>query len=487
MYNKRFLLYTSYTILISVTSLMLAGCTTDTHVDQNDDATSILWSTGWEKWSDDVLVRNLGAEELSLDELKALYQKYKLADDIAWEINIIRHLYELKPNQTLQNLLIDKYLEVYRYDEAFDLVKNVLDTTALDSHLIDQYLFILFNSRQLNLDNLSKITELIGTLHQSKKINDDQLNMYYALLDIAGLNTTKFEAHITALSDSGVYQDIKKDSLTMLKLYRSYKDAPKYYLSALLSKVFFQHSYLKLADLLAQHALSHKSEYILPLQTLAYSSFLQQHYNKSTEYLNTLITIDPKHDTLYKILLAIAYYENKSYSDTILYVSQIREWAYYPLALRYLLLSYRHLWQDAKIVEVLQQLLWSNTLNEYDYYYIFDEVFYKGNKKLYDLNPILIAQYVDKCNEMVGWSDPVCMYGRAGIYRMKWNDAKAHPLLLKVSRYFPHAKVFVLIAQHYETEGDSIKAKSYYLKAVAQSDSENQKKYIKNLIDALDT
>ena len=472
---------------VTTLTIFLAWCTS-TQTPPQDKETILSHQDQLDTWHTDQneLIQDTGVNALDIQELKMLYAKYESADDVVWQVAVMRHLYQIKPNPTIQYKLITKYLEIYRYDDAFDLLQDALKQDNVDHKIIDQYLFVLFNSRQLNISNITKISHLVEKFYQTDKIDNDQLNMYDALLDIVGLNIPSFQQHVSALSDSGNYQQFKQDISQMLQLHSSYKDASKYYLVALLSKVFFQHGYLKIADLLAHNALSHKSEYILPLQVLSYSSLLQNNDTQAIKSLATLITIDPKHQKLYKILLAIAYYQNKDYSNTIVHASQITEWSYYPLALRYLLLSYSHLWQDAKMLEVLQYLIWSQKLNDYDYYYVFDELFYKKNTRLYKLNPVLAAQYIDMCLTKIGTSDPICLYGQAGLYLARGESDKAHILLLKLSRFFPHAKIFVLIGQHYESQSEFRKAKSYYLKALTQSDSVIQKDEIKQMIDTLD-
>lgn len=421
-----------------------------------------------------------------ISELKTLYEQYEKADDIVWQTMILRHMYDLKPSSLLQKTLIKKYLELYRYDDALEMSQLLIQKNPTDTSLIHQHLFILFNSYQLNLDNLNKIANLLDTLHNNQTITDDDLNMYYALLNIAWLNTTKFEQHIEILTQSGVYTQIKTEIKEMFTLYHSFTDAPMYYLSALLSKVFFQHGYLKLSDLLAQHSLKHKSDYILPLQILSYSQFLQQHYNKATDYLEKLISLDSKNSQLYQILLAIWYYEQKKYHQAITYLAQIKDWSYYHLSLRYLLLSYIYLGQDDKAIDILQQILWSSTINDYDYYYVFDKILYNSKYSIYEKNQILIAQYVDQCIKQFGENHPICLYGKVGLYIKQKDYTSAFPLALKVSKYFPQAKIFVWIAEYYESNNNPQKAKSYYLKAITQSDSSKEKQEIVSLIHTLD-
>lgn len=225
---------------VTTLTIFLAWCTS-TQTPPQDKETILSHQDQLDTWHTDQneLIQDTGVNALDIQELKMLYAKYESADDVVWQVAVMRHLYQIKPNPTIQYKLITKYLEIYRYDDAFDLLQDALKQDNVDHKIIDQYLFVLFNSRQLNISNITKISHLVEKFYQTDKIDNDQLNMYDALLDIVGLNIPSFQQHVSALSDSGNYQQFKQDISQMLQLHSSYKDASKYYLVALWVKFFF--------------------------------------------------------------------------------------------------------------------------------------------------------------------------------------------------------------------------------------------------------
>lgn len=472
--------------IVCLMMIFLWWCTTWNQPKNSIDSGQTLFVSGIDISDEEKMqISTIWADGMDLQEIKSLYQEYKLSDDIMWEINIIRYLYELHPTPKLQTLLIDKYLELYQYDQALELSQALIATEKKNPVIIEQYLFILFNSYQLTQSNLPTLDRLITALYDQGSITMDQLNFYRSLLSILSLDQDQFEWYMIALSDSGHYTDIKYEALDMIKVYHWYKDSPPYYLHSLLSKVFFQHGYFKIADLLAQYSIWKKSDYILPLQILSYSSLLQQKYKQSSRLLSKLVTTDAKHSELYRMLLWIAHYEQQKYDDTVVYLTQIKKWIYYPLALRYLMLSYNKLQQYTKVIDTMQLMLWSKTINDYDYYYIFDTVLYSNDRQLYDINPFLIAQYIDQCVSSIWADNPICTYGQAGMYHITGDRHRAYTTSLKILKYFPLPKLYVRIAQYYESEGNTAKAKLYYIKAMTQSSSTSEKNEIKQILTTL--
>jgi hypothetical protein len=90
-------------------------------------------------------------------------------------------------------LLIDKYLELYQYDQALELSQALIATEKKNPVIIEQYLFILFNSYQLTQSNLPTLDRLITALYDQGSITMDQLNFYRSLLSILSLDQDQFE------------------------------------------------------------------------------------------------------------------------------------------------------------------------------------------------------------------------------------------------------------------------------------------------------
>jgi hypothetical protein len=71
------------------------------------------------------------------------------------------------------------------------------------------------------------------------------------------------------------------------------------------------------------------------------------------------------------------------------------------------------------------------------------------------------------------------------MYHITGDRHRAYTTSLKILKYFPLPKLYVRIAQYYESEGNTAKAKLYYIKAMTQSSSTSEKNEIKQILTTL--
>lgn len=422
-------------------------------------------------------------KEVSLKDLKKYYSEARIKWDENLKIKMLEKIYQKTWDKFVLKLLIDNYLNINAYKSAYDYLKVLYkEDKKLWDISINKFFFIMFNALDLNKDNLKKIKWVLESYFEKWEVSDNDYYFYKSILELIKLDLNKFENSVQKL-ESKKYKDFKKDLNDVSTKYKSYKDSPEYYYYGLLSFVMFQYKYFGVAEKLANESLKFNENYVLPYQVLAYSNFTKQDWKKSSKYLKKLIKLDYKNSSLYKLFLWISHYRNWNYEDAVTFLTQIDNSVYIKDVYRYLILSYRELWDKNKTINYYEKLLDFQNLSEHDMYSFFNMFVYLPREKWKDFqifknNKDLYKKYLVRCYK--NFRDDylyICRYWKAGYHIAKDEVSKAFAYLEYLADYYPRGYIFEILWKRYFKMQKYDEAKKNYVKAIIHS-SEDQKRQI---------
>lgn len=428
-------------------------------------------------------------DAFSLKELETHYSNALIQWDERQQAEVLETIYKKTKDRWLLYLIVDKYLKIYDYKKAFIYVTKIREFDENLSKLwVKTFFSILFNSLEFNTKNINDIKKLLK-LYKDKWLLDANDQLYYhSVIALWKNDFQTFQDDISNIWVDEKYRDYLDQVNNSYQQYKLYRDVAPYYLNWLLAFVMFENWFYNVAQKMAYETLKLNDGYILPNQIIAYSSFIMNRHDESKKYFLKLIEIDPENAFQYKFFLWISHFWNEKYEDSIIFLSQITESDYIIDAYRYLLLWYYYIWDYNNVKVYLDKLYSSNKLNEYDYYSIFDLVFYKPYQqkqpfRLFSENPVLIKKFIINCYKSLPVNSRfVCIYGRWWYYLANWEIDKTLRYLTSLVNYYPRNYIYETLWDIYSKKWDMTNAKKYYVDAMLYSDDQKDKKYIKDKI-----
>ncbi|GHW02528.1 hypothetical protein AGMMS50249_3140 [candidate division SR1 bacterium] len=397
-------------------------------------------------------------------------------------------------NQTqdtnLINPIVEELVSTYQFIPAKKFIQSL---TNEQKYFIDPNLDILvtFNTFQLSSSSaISNLQTKIENYKSSQSITADEANRYCGIIALMQQNYQYF-FDISRSFKNQRYQEFSAKIASIQTKVNQPGDMPSYYLDALISIELFNQGLFYPAKVLALNAVSQNTKYILPYQVLAYSNFFSNSRDAAIEYFTTLKSLDPESNDKYTFFIGIAHYRAENYTNSVLYLSQIKSTSiYYPDIQRYLILDYLSLEQYSKANEVFDNLLQSGKINASDFYSYFSEVFFKpyakgGELNIYKANPSLAKQYISSCETFLASDQTlssVCAYGKAGLSLLQQTNIDLEAVLLELIKDYPQGVLFQALGEYYQRHNDPTNAKYYLLKAISLADSEQERYQIKSLL-----
>lgn len=124
-------------------------------------------------------------------------------------IKAFEKFYAQTHDQKVAVSLLEMYISHYRFDDAFELIKNIYHND-IDFSIVPAptFLYILFNSAQLSPSNYDLIHSILDDYKTHGRIDADTYTFYNGLLTLYAGDTTGFYHTITNLSGSQEYQSI---------------------------------------------------------------------------------------------------------------------------------------------------------------------------------------------------------------------------------------------------------------------------------------
>lgn len=406
------------------------------------------------------------------------------------DIQILKNIYSKTKNINVFNILLDKLVQNYQFDEAKSYIQNFNNWNYSKNIDANLYLHILINS--LSTTNPNEIIYFETTLSQISKswlLGRDDESFYLWLIKIRNKDRNAASKIFKTISSPRYAQFIKNYFDTLNNSYLQ-DDIPVYYKDGLIALTMLKNWYFSIAKKIALSIVMKDDTYILPYQILAYSHFLTNNRETAIDYLFKLIDINPTKEKNYKFLIWVSYYRDEKYEESVLYLSQIKDKIYQTDVYRYLILNYIAWNDNTKLVRMWQSILWQDNLEKSDFYNFFYNVFFlaftnQEKFEIYDHNPELSISFLDKCYQTFSsWDADICIYWQAGQDIASSNRNWAKDKLLYLGERYPQWYIFHALWDYYLMQQDLQMAKKYYLKAVTMTTSEIEKTIIrKKLIE----
>lgn len=429
---------------------------------------------------------------ISIDQLKKLYQSASDYWDDRMQLQILDKMYEITSDVSLLYLSVDKSMKIYDFDATLKYIKK-LKTLWEDvpAHIDGKtYIYILFNALPLSVDNVKSIKTNVSNYYRNWNISKSDYDFYTSLTYLASADIDNFISSMSGWDEE--YKWLKDQFDWSLLQVSKYRDSVDYYVYWLFSFVLLKNWYFNMAERLAEETLKRNWEYILANQILAYSNFVKGKFQTSIIYYKKLLEIDSSNYINYNFYLWVSYYWLKDYSNSIIYLSQIKKWDYIKDVYRYLILSYYNIQDYKNMIEYMKKLLNKKQLDGYDYYTFFDILFYKPfssweNYSLFHDNSKLALKYLAWCIwELDKSQSYICIYGKAWFFLAKWEQQKTLKYLQHIIKYYPRDYIYQKLWDIYYSNGDLDKSKrNYMLAIVSSSNQENRNKAKSQLLELI--
>ncbi len=427
-------------------------------------------------WLQEAIEQALDDEETSLEELSSSQGQ--------WEM--LKKLHDATEDKSLLPALFQISLNLRKFDDALfylDALQASNGNAGIDVH---KYLYALFNSKSIDFASLGRFKQVIQKYEENELITPQDSIFYYSLITLSRgdlesyaefmewLRWTKYDERVSRYD-----QSLERDE--------SFVDTPEYYLKGLLSIGLFQQEWYRPVQHISRDLIEKDSKYLLWYQLNAYTAMLLSDRNEALQSLDFLKNNDQPNKNLYLYLQWVALYHQERYQEALLAFNQIPKEAVTQDAIRYQYLSYGAVNDKKWVKNTLQLLIATKDLNAYDYYTIFDLLFFNKEGVWY-LSWIEedIAQLMNSCYEQVTQDFVyVCLYGKAGMNIRLWNTKAAYQYLTHASQRFPNKEIFELLgdlAQDLEKTQDATKR---YIKAITSTSVVDQQSWLRKKIKDL--
>lgn len=407
-------------------------------------------------------------------------------------INILENLYSKNNSSDILKVLIDKLLSDYQFTKAKSYISdiNILNDSIIDAK---SYIYTYINTISVTDPNsMSKFMSFIDQIKYKSLISSDDYLLYQS---ISKLWNKDYEWANWLLKQikSPIYNNFVLQIDDSINKFNTQKWVPTYYKDSLIALVAMKNGYFSLANKLSVDSILQNRKYILPYQILAYSNFLTNNRDAAIENFYELNSLDIENKDKYNFYIWVSYYWLWNYEKSILTLSQPTNTDKYKLdSYRYLLLNYQQLWDEEKMVQIWQKILWQNNLKESDFKTFYDIVFYKpfsnnSKHKIYNKYKQISYDYVNTCYEKFGQKNDNCLYGEVWLAIVNEDRQDVENSLLYLSENYPQSSIFQALWDYYKYQKLDNKAKTYYLKAISISDDIFQKSLIEqNLVESIE-
>lgn len=391
---------------------------------------------------------------------------------------ILADLYERTQRPELLPYMIEYAIQIYDYSDAATYLVRLQEVDPNATLLAPaRFLFLALNTIDLNFKNIDDLKQTIQRFYDEQKIDKDTFTFYDAAVTFAKKDLNNFSYFMDNLQTSTAYADRYKGFQEDKARAESYPDVKDYYLQALVALRFFQHGYPNIANTVGKIILEKDSKYLLAHQLVAYSSLMLWHREDAQHELDLLTSLDASNKETYLFYKGIALYMAWAYDQALFSLTQVRDESLRHDTLRYILLSYEHLQDRKKRSETAQSLAALPSLDVYDYFSLFDSLFFGERKeevrKTYDDAQMrtLLLQCYEKLPREYAY---VCLYGKAGYFMQQGDTEKSYRYLEQLAVRYPLPEIFEklgILATQLDRKED---AKKRYAQAILSSSNAYQ-------------
>ena len=395
-----------------------------------------------------------------------------------WEM--LKKLYDATQDENLLPAVFQISLDLRKFDDALfylDALQSSKGSAGVDVH---KYLYALFNSKSIDFTSLARFKQVIEKYEENGLITSQDSIFYSSLITLSRGDLESYAQFMEWLRWTKYDERVKRYDQSRDRV-ESFVDTPEYYLKGLLSIGLFQQEWYRPVQHISRDLIEEDPKYLLWYQLNAYTALLLSDRNEALQSLDFLKNNDDPNKNLYLYLQWVALYHQERYQEALLAFNQIAKEEVTQDAIRYQYLSYGALRDKKWVKNTLQLLIASRDLNAYDYYTIFDLLFFNEEGVWY-LSWIQedITQLMNSCYEQVTQDFVyVCLYGKAGMNLRLWNAAAAYQYLTHASQRFPNKEIFELLgdlAQDLEKTQDATKR---YIKAITSTSVVDEQSWLR--------
>lgn len=364
-----------------------------------------------------------------------------------YQLELLDTLYQKSGNESLLSTLFQLALDMRRFDTALEYLVELQNAWWWEDVAIQEYIYALYNSAQLDFGTLNTLKKVVDEYLQEWLISLDDHTLYYALVTFVRGDMANYEIFMNTLKSAVDYKD-RSDAYEWAKQKsESYTDVPEYYLQWLVAIGIFQQWWYRIVQKSARSLIAQDENYLLWYQLDAYSSIMLWDRVQAYESLEYLLGHDTPNKELYDYLQWVSLYYQERYADAILAFQQLQDEKSNKDVLRYRLLSFSKLDDSAWVIDSVRSLTQQKNLTIYDYFWIFDELFYGDDRSqslsyvdnLYvELQSIFSRCYDDMKDEEIY----VCLYGKSWLYLVMDDTQKAYQYLQRVVQRYPQPKLY---------------------------------------------
>ncbi len=416
-----------------------------------------------------------GADPVADSEFAQLYNETTKTNDPLRAYHLASSLYKNEWDTEIISLLVRRGIDVYDFSGTFALLGDLDAQGRLEEVVTpEDFILVLFNTLELNQQNIARIKEVVTTYHTEAKLTDAEAAFYHALLAYAKADIPEFINSVEKLQGTEFNDRYTRMETIKAQVY-GFVDPPSYYIDGMIGLELFSQGRYKLAILAGDRVVKQDPNYVLWHQLIAYGSFYLSDRRRSYEELERLKQSDNQHTDLYLFLEWVTLYELEDYPTALISLLQVKDAIYRTDTLRYLLLTYQRIGDINKVGEVMRYLLQQPDIWPYDFFTVFDLFFFEPVRQEQDV--VLFATFFDLASQRLntcyekGKDDYtyVCLYGKAGLLLANGEEAKAQAYLERLVRLYPSAGLFEKLWDIAYHQGNSKQAKEYFTEALALS------------------
>ena len=405
---------------------------------------------------------------------------------VADSIATLQKMYQNNKNPDVLKILITKLLQNYQFKDAKQYLADV-DIFVDDTISIKDYTYTYINTLSItDTTSISKFSTFITQANSRYLLSADDYAFYKWLIYLRNKNYNQAMLTFDSISNK-LYAPFITQISWSISTYKNQQWVPDYYEDTLIALTCLKNWYFSIANKLATDVVLQDGNYILPYQILAYSNFMTKDREKAVDYFYKLLNLDPENYETYNFFIWVSYYRIWNYEKSIVALVPLIDSKYKNDVYRYLLLDYKQMDDQNKIIQIRQKQLWTTALRESDFKYFFDEVFFtpfaNGDRfTLYREYGQLAVDFVTMCFDKFGESNPTCIYGEVWLNIANSNRDSAQEELIYLADTYPQASIYQALWNYYKINGNLSKAKTYYLKAITMSENDNQKDNIQHIL-----
>ncbi|USN54718.1 MAG: hypothetical protein H6765_09605 [Candidatus Peribacteria bacterium] len=313
--------------------------------------------------------------DVPVDDFHAAYQQAASQHSTYSEYALLRELYANQKNSDLLPYLIHSAIEVRYYDDAVAYMNILLSEGTLFEKIEPSvFIEVLLSVDELTLSVLANIKALVYDYTQAGLLTEQQQNFFFALIAFSKGDIDNYGYFVETLTGEYLPRKVSYDRAKAAVF--QYAEPPLYYLDGLLALDLFTRGWYTLSRLTAQRLLAVDPNYVLTYQLLSYTNLYTHKPGRAVPYLEKLMQLDPPNEQLYRFLLGVAHYEDKNRAASILAFRKVTDEQYQADTQRYLMLLQLEIEDSEEFVTAVEQLLVLPDLTPFDFYTLFDRLYY---------------------------------------------------------------------------------------------------------------